>query len=279
MTTDIENRVRTGLQRWADDVSPAPGDALDAMDRRPVPTDRPAIRRTRAVLAAAAAAALLAAGVSQFRHPDQPPPAGEVPAAPATTAAPAHLGELPTVVLAPADARWRLTRFGLLRFTDRSSVTAYGYQHADGRTVELHFLPVTDGVPPFPPATGDDVTVRGLPGRVATDEQGRRKLRWDEAGRSWIAEGTGFAGVEDLVALVDGVAILDDTTWRTRMPPDVVTALDGHPNESLGWAEGSPVGTEAPIDAPQLFAAGLPAWEEFRLFHLSTGPKASGGPS
>src|SRR5687768_6524563 len=94
--TDVERRLRAGLQAWQDEIAPAPADFTARLRER---RRRQRQVRTAAVAGLAAAAAVVAVAAIAVRGvlvaPDPPP------AAPGETAAPGESAPLPDLVDVP----------------------------------------------------------------------------------------------------------------------------------------------------------------------------------
>jgi hypothetical protein len=249
MTTNVDDEVRAGLQRWAAEVPEGPGDPYGAMRRevRPGRDRRPAVRWA-AVAAAAAVVAVAVAGLTLRPAEPIPPASGSdqtagpaatkpvLPTAPPATPGPPAIAGFPTVLLR-ADG-WRLNGARILRFTDGTSLPKYDFVHDDGRQFELTLYDLNQRTPGSVARADGRATVHGQPAVFAT-AQGPPgyQLQWVEYARMWEADGRPFAGVDEFAATMEQLQVVDETTFRAAVP-QLAEAVAAHPDESLRWVAG-----------------------------------------
>lgn len=108
------------------------------------------------------------------------------------------------------------------------------YQFTDGtRSLQVSFYPL--GSRTGNSTNPTEVTVRGAHG-VTTDEGAPRyRVDWDEQGQTWEADGTPFADVHELLALLDHVRVLDRAAWRATLPAGVADALLANADKGVTW--------------------------------------------
>jgi hypothetical protein len=271
MTTNVDDEVRTGLQRWAAEVPEGPGDPYGAMRRevRPGTERRPALRWA-AVAAAAAVVVVAVAGltlrpaepIAPASGPDPTPPiptAGDpaLPMAHPAVPGPPAIAGFPTVLL-QADG-WQLNGARLLRFTDGTSLPKYDFVHNDGRQFELTLYGVDQRPPGSVPRADGQATVHGQPAVFAT-AQGPPgyQLQWVDFARMWEADGRPFAGVDEFAATMEQLQVVDGATFRAAVPR-FAEAVVAHPDESVRWVAGREPEIEpaATCNAPPPYSCGV----------------------
>jgi hypothetical protein len=256
MNTTIEDDVRASLQAWAQEVRPSPGDPADAMNR-PAPGD-PRRHRDARKIAIGAAAAVLVAAVLVSRQSGNDLSTGNPGPGPGTAPATSptggpQLGEPGMVVFRPADPAWKLMGFRFSHDSMGDSQTIYGYAHSSGRHFELALYPPGTRTQGSAPRPGERLEVRGF-AAFATDEgPPRYRLDWDEAGRTWEADGQPFAGgVGELARLLADFAVVDRDTWLASLPTDLAELQRANPTASLEWRQstGAKLVHDPPVVAP-----------------------------
>jgi hypothetical protein len=228
VTVDVEQRVRSTLSRWAQDVPDHTGDPHALMSRTAEVDARPSRRGLLAAGLAVAAALLVVVAVAVTRDSDESHP-------PADVTTEQSLGDPPTVVYRSPDPGWAMTSMALI--IDPPSPTYLEYQLVgpDGQELQLSLYPLgsreaTAGLP-----DSATVTVRNRPGTDTTYRDGRYRIDWDEAGKTWEATGQGFDSLEAVVAAVDGFEIVDTASWYAWLPAEVGAFLAANPGRGLTW--------------------------------------------
>jgi hypothetical protein len=191
--------------------------------------------------------AAVGVAASQIRQEDvSPPPTTAV--TPGMSASPAvQLSpNSPTVVFRPAEPGWRLMFFRRDRWVEDDHTT-FGLLHDDGRYFTLAIYPTGSRTPGSALRADERLTVRGQPAFATDEGPPRYRLDWDEAGAQWEVDGTPFASLAAFAATMEGFAVVDRATWESWMPPEVVTALREHPDETITWRYGQGVETRPTV--------------------------------
>jgi hypothetical protein len=211
---------------------------------------------SRPVLWAAAAASVVALSVGVLQlaaHPPVSTPGGPgLSSAPSTPSTPPVSLDLdaPTVVFRPTDPGWQLAGMGRNTGTFDAHTT-FGFLHRDGRRFTLALYPPGARTQGSVLRADEQLTVRGQPAFATDEGPPRYRLDWDEAGLQWEVDGQPFTSLAELIATLDGFAVVDRATWEAWMPADVLAALRDHPGETVQWGRGRPVEVRPPSDPPE----------------------------
>jgi hypothetical protein len=86
-----------------------------------------------------------------------------------------------------------------------------------------------------------EVHLRGTTG-VTTDEGAPRyRVDWDEQGQTWEADGQPFTGIDELLATLEHLEVVSDTTWKAALPDGIGTSIlanmDANGNTGVIWYE------------------------------------------
>jgi hypothetical protein len=228
MSIDLEDRIRVALQQQATEVDvqrPRPEAVFERVRER-----RTRRRATRAVMATVAVG-LFAFGLShrsssstvQTGRANQPASAVAVP-----------LGHPAMVVL----DGWKVNYIAVL-----DSYTEY--QFTDGtRSLQVSFYPT--GSRGGNSTNPTEVTVRGAHG-VTTDEAAPRyRVDWDEQGQTWEADGAPFTDVNEFLAVLEHLRVIDEATWTAALPHGVGASILANKDRSVTWYDGEGVSCSGP---------------------------------
>jgi hypothetical protein len=253
---DTEARVRQSLRRWADEVEPSPGDPYAAMAA--AGTDEPSRGRWPLLAVAATVLVVVALAAVVLR-----PTGDQVDLTPADTVpAPSvhvDLGTLPYLVFRPAAGGWSVQRLTITPNAldpdyPRLSLRLAG---PDQRSLLITVGAVGTTGPGSSPLPSELLTVRGHPA-VETDEGAQRfRVTWDEGGLSWMADGEPFASRDEMVALLNDLAIVDEGTWQAWLAPEARAIITGHPADGLDYYAGQGAATVATAAPRQPVATAL----------------------
>jgi len=241
---DTEARVRESLRRWADEVTPSPGDpyaTMTAADTDPRSRGRwPMLAVAAALLVIVIVAAVLLRPASdridQIPADSVPPPAVHV-----------DLGALPYVVFRPTSGGWTVERLTITPSSLDPAHPRLWLSLAGPNQASLMVTASAAGTwgPGSSPLPSEILTVRGQPA-VETDEGTNRfRVTWDEAGLSWMADGKPFASRDEMVALLNDLGIVDEGTWQAWLAPEARAIVTGHPDGGLDYYSGQGAATVA----------------------------------
>jgi len=217
MSVELEDRVRAALNDKAVEIEVRGIDPEGVFARV---RERRARRRTARAVVATLAVALLGAGVIA-RHSATSVTAGHAaspPAVPLTD---------PAMITLDAPG-WSVNYIGTVNkdYTE--------YQFTDGtRTLQVGFYPLAsrEGNSTNP----TEVTVRGAHG-VTTDEGAPRyRVDWNEQGHTWEADGEPYTDVNEFLALLDHVRILDQASWEATLPNGVAATILANTDKGVSW--------------------------------------------
>ena len=80
-----------------------------------------------------------------------------------------------------------------------------------------------------------EVRLRGTDG-VTTDEGAPRyRVDWDEQGRTWEADGSPFATVDDFLSVLEGLTVIDQSAWTAELPAGVGDSMLANADRGVTW--------------------------------------------
>ena len=201
MTIDVEDRVRETMRRQARDIGvrgPSPEGVFQRVRER-------RLRRvtTRAVVGVVAVA-VIGFGVAS-RESNTSVKVGHAANEPAAGVAEA-LGHPAMIAL----DGWKVKYVGVIaayieyRFTDGTRDLQVSFYDTGSRTGNS--------------TNPTEVALRGTTG-ITTDEGAPRyRVDWDEQGQTWEADGQPFASVDEFLAVLEGIRVIEQATWKARPP-------------------------------------------------------------
>jgi hypothetical protein len=108
------------------------------------------------------------------------------------------------------------------------------YQFTDGeRTLQVSFYDL--GSRTGNSTNPTEVQLRGTNG-VTTDEGAPRyRVDWDEQGRTWEADGQPFTGMPDMLAVLEGLTVVDETAWKASLPDGIGASILANDDRGITW--------------------------------------------
>jgi len=71
---------------------------------------------------------------------------------------------------------------------------------------------------------------------VTTDEGAPRyRVDWNEQGHTWEADGEPYTDVNEFLALLDHVRILDQASWEATLPNGVAATILANTDKGVSW--------------------------------------------
>jgi hypothetical protein len=225
----LEAEIRDALHELAGESRPSRPNPDDVARRAARQQHRSRVARVAGGVALTAVV-LVAAAAARSTSPSSVQ-TGATGDGPATTAAPS-LGPVAMIAL----PGWRLTYVAVIP-GDGGALPYVEHQLTrDGATLQVSFYETGTRVGNETNPT--EVTVRGARG-VTTDEGAPRyRVDWDEQGRTWEADGSPFTSIEDMIATLEQIQIVDATSWSAELPSGAADQILANPDRAVTWHEG-----------------------------------------
>jgi hypothetical protein len=231
MTVDVEDRVRDVLHQQALEIEVQGPNAQGVFQR--VRERRIRRRTTRTIVGVVAVAVIAVGGFSRGSTSTVQTGRADQPAA-------AALG-FPAMVTLDAPG-WHPTSVGVVG----PEYTTYTF--SDGTRsfyVDLYPLGSRTGNETNP----TEVRLRGTTG-ITTDEGAPRyRVDWDEQGQTWEADGEPFTGINELLATLEHLNVVSETTWKASLPDGIGTSILANVDKGVIWYEDKGLSCFGPQDS------------------------------